>query len=54
MNKWFTWAFCLCAALVAIYFFWAKEFIAIDRCLDSGGAYDTQRQVCERDALEVN
>jgi hypothetical protein len=39
------------AALTIVYFAWAKEFIAIDRCLDSGGAYDKQRQVCDRDTL---
>jgi hypothetical protein len=40
---------CASTALLIIYFGWAKEFIAIDRCLDSGGAYDVQQQVCERD-----
>jgi hypothetical protein len=50
MKKLFLVVASVVAALTIIYFAWAKEFIAIDRCLDSGGAYDAQRQVCERDA----
>jgi hypothetical protein len=36
-------------ALTVVYFAWIKEFIAIDRCMDYGGAYDTQQQVCDKD-----
>ena len=43
---------CLSAAGIALYWGWAREFIAIDRCLDQGGGYEELWQTCERSSQE--
>ena len=47
IPKWQLITIGLTGCLVALYFYWAQEFIAMDRCLDAGGAYNTAAQVCE-------
>ena len=36
------------AASAAAYFLWVQNFIATDRCMDAGGAYDLAWQVCDK------
>lgn len=36
----------LAAAILTAAYFAASSFIAVDRCLDSGGAYDYDENVC--------
>lgn len=52
MPKWWLIAACLGAASVALYFSWAREFIAIDRCLDEGGRYEALWQICSKTGAE--
>jgi hypothetical protein len=40
------------AASAAAYFLWVQNFIAIDRCMDAGGAYDMAWQVCDKSNAE--
>ena len=40
------------AASAAAYFLWVQNFIATDRCLDAGGAYDMAWQVCDKSNAE--
>ena len=42
---WLLIGICLGAACVTLYFSWAKEFIAVDRCLDAGGSYEERWQM---------
>lgn len=50
--KWLLITTCISAALVALYFAWAREFIAIDRCLDEGGSYEHLWQTCSKTGAE--
>ena len=52
MPKWFLITACIGAASVALYFSWAREFIAIDRCLDEGGRYEERSQTCDKTGTE--
>ena len=47
-SFWLAVAACTGAASAAAYFLWVQNFIAIDRCLDAGGAYDMTWQVCDK------
>ena len=40
------------AASAAAYFLWVQNFIATDRCLDAGGAYDMAWQLCDKSIAE--
>jgi hypothetical protein len=40
------------AASAAAYFLWVQNFIATDRCMDAGGAYDIAWQVCDKSNAE--
>jgi hypothetical protein len=44
------WRIVIAVATVAIVLFvlWARRFIAIDECLDSGGAWNYRGGVCDR------
>lgn len=49
---WLLIGICFGAACVALYFSWAKEFIAVDRCLDAGGSYEERWQTCNLHQIE--
>jgi hypothetical protein len=37
------------APILAIGLHWSHEFLAVDRCLDSGGVYDYNKGECRHD-----
>ena len=52
MPKWLAAVICIIAAALALYWGWAREFMAIDRCLDDGGGYEELWQTCEKSGLQ--
>ena len=52
IPKWITAVICLSAAGLTLYWGWAREFMAIDRCLDDGGGYEELWQTCEKSWLQ--
>ena len=43
---------CIGAACAGLFVSWAREFIAIDRCLDEGGRYEALWQTCSKTGAE--
>lgn len=43
---------CMSAGLVGAYNLWGQEYIATDRCLDAGGAYNKEGLTCDKTAAE--
>jgi hypothetical protein len=46
-------AIATCMAATCLYFVWAKEFIAIDRCLDAGGVYEKDWETCNKSMSDM-
>jgi hypothetical protein len=44
-------ALCFSTAYLA-YSVWVKDFIAEDRCLDAGGAYEKDWQICSKSIFD--
>lgn len=51
-SFWLAIAACAGAALATAYFLWVQNFVAMDRCMDEGGAYDMAWQVCDKSTAE--
>lgn len=51
-SSWLAALACTGAALVTAYFLWVQNFVAMDRCMDAGGAYDMAWEVCDKSTAE--
>ena len=40
---------CVFLGIICSFGFMKSEFMAVDRCLDSGGSYNYESQVCEHE-----
>lgn len=52
IPKWLLAVLCVGAGFGVLYFSWAQEFIAIDRCLDQGGSYEALWETCNTSSAE--
>mgnify|MGYP003335359175 CR=1 FL=1 len=43
--------FVLCAAAIFLVYPYARKFLAVDKCLDSGGSYNSETKECEYEFL---
>jgi hypothetical protein len=53
-SSWLTTTACAVTALITSYFLWGQNFVAMDRCMDEGGAYDTAWQVCDKSSSQLS
>ena len=53
LLKWVVVLICLATAVLSVYVFRLKEFMAIDRCMDAGGAYEKSWKVCDKSLTET-
>lgn len=47
-SKWPLVLLCIALVGVCIFFLRAREFMAIDRCMDAGGAYEKAWKICDK------
>lgn len=53
LLKWVVVLICLATAVLSVFVFRLKEFMAIDRCMDAGGAYEKSWKVCDKSLTET-